>query len=623
MDLLQEKSEEFFNKVLSEIKNNNKTVILIAGASASGKSFIASNLKKYLNNNGINSFSFSADNYYKGISTILVEKAFIQNAKILPLINKKQEIINTLKSVIEKSPFPEKFNKENLNLLTKNFDKYGSLSHELGNELKLQFEKINFDEPFALNLQKLNRDINKLIKGKDIILPEYSFSSGEPRINNKNIINGGAVYIIEGLYCLRPEVLNGLNENKILTCFIECDLKTLLSRRFNRDIKQGRTTFSAEQTISSTLTKTMPSYIVNILPYKHNAKIKLNTSLTTSEILTKEKINQIKYSLNQTQLIALKKLNPEVLKSKIQDDYFFADNNNDNSNNFILRVRFEDDLPSKISFKINLNNSCLIEEYDISKLNLNKTELINNFKNSGLYVQKNIIKQRTFFRYKNEEFKLDKFLNLNNYYLEMDNSNCYNLINKIKGQYINILNNLNAPKINNKHLHKEKEFKFIIDKIPKNTQKMIKIHQFYFNFINKKEFLINKFNFNLSSVSSARVRIAKENNITKYILTLKSSGNFEREEQEIEISKQDAILLLKNNIISQIKKTRYILKYKKLTLEFDEYENGLKIVEIEVKNNKNYENIIKILNILNLKFKDVTNNENYKNENLAQCLLKN
>ena len=51
-----------------------------------------------------------------------------------------------------------------------------------------EFKHINFDEPFAVNFDLLVKDMKALESGQDIILPEYSFATGEVEFPEKNII---------------------------------------------------------------------------------------------------------------------------------------------------------------------------------------------------------------------------------------------------------------------------------------------------------------------------------------------------------------------------------------------------------------------------------------------------
>lgn len=622
-----ENFEKWAENILGELKHNpQKNVILIAGASGSGKSYNANKLCDYLQKNGFNANSFSADNYYKGISKLLVEKTFMNNPQFYKHEKNKQEIINALKKIIEPAPFTEKFNDFNYKKI------HGSLKSILQTDnnafclaLKHEFDNINFDEPFALDLTRLSNDINSLISGQDIILPYYSFASGEVTYDKNNIIKGGTgIYIVEGLYTLRDEVYGQIDNKYIIPCFIDCNLKTLLSRRLNRDVKSARTTFSPEQTIISTITKVMPSYCMFIEPYKKNSKFTLETSLTENEISKKESSHQLKFKLNKAQENALNVLNLNKLKTSKQTDYYLNDNTDEQA--FILRLREENGYASKLTFKNNQSTSFeinrKIDEYNLSDFAINNKEIsffLENIKNSGFKIATVINKTRDIVSYNQSTFKVDHVENLGTF-IEFDslNDDSKKIIDILK--LTDIQNNSYFDMANQKEqlLHKEKEYKFLIDKIPKINAKKQEIIQFYFNFLEFKDYLL-KLNpkLNLKNVNSARVRRIKENDKIKYYLTLKSFGNFSREEQEFLIDEKIAKFLIKKSN-SYIKKTRYKYYRNNFVFEFDQLSNGLTFLEVEVKDESQYHLITQILKDLNIKFKDVTNNQSYKNQNLAE-----
>ena len=66
----------FFNldRVQEILETNSKAVILICGASSSGKSYVADLLKQTLNDANLKSITISTDSYNKGISGIICDK---------------------------------------------------------------------------------------------------------------------------------------------------------------------------------------------------------------------------------------------------------------------------------------------------------------------------------------------------------------------------------------------------------------------------------------------------------------------------------------------------------------------------------------------------------------------
>ena len=94
------------------LQKNNKALVLISGASASGKSFASEILRDFLKDKGLTSTIISTDSYNIGISGIIVGKvktnAFNGNLK------NSEQIIKQVKDIIIDSSFDEKFCEKNL-----------------------------------------------------------------------------------------------------------------------------------------------------------------------------------------------------------------------------------------------------------------------------------------------------------------------------------------------------------------------------------------------------------------------------------------------------------------------------------------------------------------------------
>lgn len=170
----------------------------------------------------------------------------------------------------------------------------------------------------------------------------------------------------------------------------------------------------------------------------------------------------------------------------------------------------------------------------------------------------------------------------------------------------------------------EKEVKYLIDKLPSNLTDFLYFEQYYFECIDIENDILKLFNLNsLEVFSTKRIRFIKSRNGEKYILTLKTSGLYEREELEKEISKDLFDKILNQNILSCVKKNRYVKRYKEYVFEFDEYLNlttKLYTCEVEDQNlEKNKDDIEFILiNHFNLTINDVTLDPKYKNNNITK-----
>lgn len=630
---------ELFSKIEYSVIGG-KDMILIAGASASGKSYMAEKLKTYLETKGLRVAQFSSDMYYKGISRIITEKTFLHNVEFMPYINLCNEISSGVRKIIQDSAFPEKFNDSNFsdinNYLSKVLPVF--VSERFSARLKDEFDRINFDEPFCIDFEELSNDITKFQIGESINVPTYSFKTGEryktydysDAIDNKRY----DVLIIEGLYTLRNELLDKINLNNVLKVGIDCDAKTLLSRRLNRDINSDRCTFTPEQVIMSFLSQVMPAFYTYIYPTLSNADITYKTTLTNNEINSIEKSFQIKYGVNDDFVSRLKASGARLISKVNQRDYFLEDRSRYNTG-INVRIREENGLATKLSIKVKASKlERAIQEYNLkaimSKDNRSISSLLEHFKASGYDILQVVNKTRIVYNIDNNIIKVDDVKNLGTY-IEIDES-CLSKISYIK-ELLNLKDPIvmsyydlyinNIPQLS----HNECEKKFMVTGIDRGTVNRIfkeySINQYYLDTNQAKvvEKIDKTFNsqFNLSNVSEARVRII--DNKEAY-LTLKSSGKKVRQEIEKEIP----MVLAKELIVSAksyVSKGRYELSERDgMKVELDFYNNlPLCIMEIEYdEDNHTDTEVIDFAHSIfgeQVVIEDVTEYDEYKNINLA------
>lgn len=166
----------------------------------------------------------------------------------------------------------------------------------------------------------------------------------------------------------------------------------------------------------------------------------------------------------------------------------------------------------------------------------------------------------------------------------------------------------------------EREYKFLVDKLPEYYDRKIDIVQIYFN-PTSEIFKILDIDSPFKCIS--RIRIQTEDGKTKYVLNIKGKGNIEREEFEKEISYKQAKHILSSGIKSYLKKTRYIVSQNDFCFEFDEYKEhlkGLLTCEVELDSLAISPDMIREKLLLNfdVRAKDVSLDKKYKNTNLAK-----
>ena len=148
----------------------------------------------------------------------------------------------------------------------------------------------DFESLYALDLERLNSDLNALLKGDEINLPTYSFEHGR-RIEKERPLKlaSDEVLVIEGIHGLNPELTSAVDSDSVFKVYVSA-LTTLalddhswiptsdnrLIRRIVRDHKYRHT--SALETIRrwDSVQRGEQKWI---FPFQENADATFNSSL--------------------------------------------------------------------------------------------------------------------------------------------------------------------------------------------------------------------------------------------------------------------------------------------------------------------------------------------------------
>jgi uridine kinase len=119
-------------------------------------------------------------------------------------------------------------------------DFYRDLGHLPENDR----DRVNFDDPAAIDWESLREVLECLERGEPAHIPVYDFSS-HTRMPETRHFSHAPLVVLEGLWLLHPE---WLREKFALSVFVECPEEERLRRRINRDVSmRGRTEESVRQ----------------------------------------------------------------------------------------------------------------------------------------------------------------------------------------------------------------------------------------------------------------------------------------------------------------------------------------------------------------------------------------
>jgi uridine kinase len=150
--------------------------------------------------------------------------------------------------------------------------------------------KPDFEALTALNLERLENDLRRLIAGETVRLPHYNFLSGKSEeAEQETQLQSGEIVIMEGIHGLNPGLLPRLAGEKTYRIYISAltqlnldrhnrisTTDTRLIRRIVRDARERG--YSAAQTINrwESVRRGEKNYI---FPYQENADVMFNSAL--------------------------------------------------------------------------------------------------------------------------------------------------------------------------------------------------------------------------------------------------------------------------------------------------------------------------------------------------------
>ncbi len=125
--------------------------------------------------------------------------------------------------------------------------------------------QVNFDLPTALDIDRLQRDLHRLVSGESIVVKEYHFNA-PPDKHVLITIDPSPLIIVEGLFLFHYEEVRKVLDYSI---FIDVDPAVQLDRRLYRD--QETRGYSREAILYQWKNHVTPCYDNYLLPYRKQA----------------------------------------------------------------------------------------------------------------------------------------------------------------------------------------------------------------------------------------------------------------------------------------------------------------------------------------------------------------
>ena len=141
----------------------------------------------------------------------------------------------------------------------------------------------------AVDLKLFDNQIEKILKGEEVVTPTYNFLTGNKEYNNKIKLGNSDVLVIVGIHALDKRVLTNISKNKIFRIYISAltelnidnhnYISTTDNRLLRRIIRDNKTRGHGVQRTISTWPDVRSGEEKYIFPYQDNADYTFNSAL--------------------------------------------------------------------------------------------------------------------------------------------------------------------------------------------------------------------------------------------------------------------------------------------------------------------------------------------------------
>lgn len=141
----------------------------------------------------------------------------------------------------------------------------------------------------AVDLKLFDNQIEKILKGEEVVTPTYNFLTGNKEYNNKIKLGNSDVLVIEGIHALDKRVLTNISKNKIFRIYISAltelnidnhnYISTTDNRLLRRIIRDNKIRGHGVQRTISTWPDVRSGEEKYIFPYQDNADYTFNSAL--------------------------------------------------------------------------------------------------------------------------------------------------------------------------------------------------------------------------------------------------------------------------------------------------------------------------------------------------------
>lgn len=168
----------------------------------------------------------------------------------------------------------------------------------------------NFECIEAIDIELLNRDLNELLKGKEVAMPTFNFKTGKREYRGNTMKLGkNDVLIIEGIHCLNDALTYELPKENKFKIYISAltqlnidehnRIPTTDGRLIRRMVRDARTRGTTAQQTIAMWPSVRRGEEENIFPYQEEADVMFNSALIYELAVLKQYAEPILFGIDK------------------------------------------------------------------------------------------------------------------------------------------------------------------------------------------------------------------------------------------------------------------------------------------------------------------------------------
>lgn len=177
----------------------------------------------------------------------------------------------------------------------------------------------NFECIEAIDTEQFRLDMERLLKGEEVQMPDFNFKLGKREYNGRTLQLGQEdILVIEGIHGLNPKTSEGLPEENLFKIFISAlttlniddhnRIPTTDARMIRRMVRDHRTRGASAKRTISMWPSVRRGEEENIFPYQESADVIFNSAMVYELAVLKQYAEPILYSIGHDE--------PEYLEAK-------------------------------------------------------------------------------------------------------------------------------------------------------------------------------------------------------------------------------------------------------------------------------------------------------------------